>query len=245
MISSHYVFCYAWAAFLVSPSNIAAGAFTTVFAFYRSQLCLPCLVLFGLRQLVLEWLRSVGQLRNCGMPSFFWCLFSKVCPASDSWGWVKNTIRHQRVCICSCLHESKSLGNRWEGSQMKWDTAYWTHLSKKSVRKAEYSFTVVRCDAMLIPFQQLPTGPSGSHLVFLSSCLLLFLFSFLSPSFMQFFLLVQQSGTDGYVLRLWPHAQKRGLQETGHRRDRAGGKAPGGASTNTAQCPWHLFFVEW
>lgn len=62
---------------------------------------------------------------------------------------------------------------------------------------------------------------------------------------MQFFLLVQQGGMDGHVLRLCPCAQKRGLQEAGDRRDRAGGKAPGGASTNATSCPWRLCFVGW
>lgn len=46
VISSFYVSHYAWAAFLVLPSDTAAEAFTTEFAFYRSLLCLPCLVSF-------------------------------------------------------------------------------------------------------------------------------------------------------------------------------------------------------
>lgn len=158
MISSHYVFHCAWASPIVSPSNTAAGAFTTVFAFYRSQLCLPARCRLGKTispgMAAVLWAafqgkaacRSVGQLRSCDMASF-WHLFLKVCPASDSWGWVKNTIRHQRVRICSCLHESKSLANRWEWSQIRWDMGYWTHLSETSVRKDEYSSTAVRCDA--------------------------------------------------------------------------------------------------
>lgn len=46
VILSFYVSHYAWAAFLVLPSDTAAEAFTTEFAFNRSQLCLPCLVSF-------------------------------------------------------------------------------------------------------------------------------------------------------------------------------------------------------
>lgn len=111
------------------------------------------------------------------------------------------------------------------------------------MRKAEYSFTAVRRDAR--SFSVAANWAFWVSSSFPSSCLLPFLLSFLSPSFMQFFLLVQQGGTDGHVLRLWPHAQKRGLQEAADGRDPAGGKAAGGVSADTARCPWGLCFVGW
>jgi len=160
MISSHYVFRYTWAGLVVSRCNTATGAFIIVFAFCRSQLCLPCPVSFRLRHLVLEWLQccklhfKIRQLTDqlvsseavAWPPSFDVCSQSSVQSQTPGAGWKTPSDTKGCASSCACVNQNPLLTDE-RGA--KWSETWGIeHICQEtSVRKAEYSFTVVQCNA--------------------------------------------------------------------------------------------------